>query len=239
METVDERLVRASVNTMFEIASRVENWPAHLSHYRYVRFRERRSDGGGLVEMSAARPFHIIDTSRVPLRFNWPTWWLSEMSVNESDPSIRFRHVGGVTKGMDVEWSFRRIETGVRIAVPSVRRDVEQTNRRIATERVSTHRTPEAPEAGIHSHRSNSGIRASGSRQAYCRTASAGQIVQESAPVVNFRRPKAGGLTDPLSRSGIPATLIPAHRTASTCHAAIGVARGFCKKRGSRRVTSP
>ena len=106
METVDERLVRASVNTMFEIASRVENWPAHLSHYRYVRFRERRSDGGGLVEMSAARPFHIIDTSRVPLRFNWPTWWLSEMSVNKSDPSIRFRHVGGVTKGMDVEWSF-------------------------------------------------------------------------------------------------------------------------------------
>ena len=106
METVDERLVRASVNTMFEIASRVENWPAHLSHYRYVRFRERRSDGGGLVEMSAARPFHIIDTSRVPLRFNWPTWWLAEMSVNTSDPSIRFRHVGGVTKGMDVEWSF-------------------------------------------------------------------------------------------------------------------------------------
>jgi len=106
METVDERLVRASVNTMFEIASSVENWPAHLSHYRYVRFRQRRSDGGGLVEMSAARPFQIIDASMVPLRFNWPTWWLSEMSVNKSDPSIRFRHVAGITKGMDVEWSF-------------------------------------------------------------------------------------------------------------------------------------
>ncbi|HEY3114271.1 MAG TPA: SRPBCC family protein [Gemmatimonadaceae bacterium] len=106
METVDERLVRASVNTIFEIASRVENWPAHLSHYRYVRFRERRSDGGGLVEMSAFRPFQIIDTSSAPVSFNWPTWWLSEMSVNEADPSIRFRHVEGVTKGMDVEWSF-------------------------------------------------------------------------------------------------------------------------------------
>ena len=119
METLDERLVRATVKTIFELASRVENWPAHLSHYSYVRFRERRSDGGGLVEMSAFRPFHIIDTSSAPLRFNWPTWWLSEMSVNNSEPSIRFRHVGGVTKGMDVEWSFSPgpdgIDTHVRI----------------------------------------------------------------------------------------------------------------------------
>jgi hypothetical protein len=117
METVDERLVRAPVNTMFEIASGVEHWPAHLSHYRYVRFRERRSDGGGLVEMSASRPFHIIDTSSVPLHFNWPTWWLSEMSVNNSDPSIRFRHVGGITKGMEVEWSFTRAPGGTHVRI--------------------------------------------------------------------------------------------------------------------------
>src|SRR5437762_14018402 len=94
METVDERLVRAPVNTMFEIACGVEDWPAHLSHYRYVRFRERRSDGGGLVEMSASRPFHIIDTSRALLRLNRPTRRLSEWSVTNSDSSIRFRHVG-------------------------------------------------------------------------------------------------------------------------------------------------
>ena len=57
METLDERTVRAPVATMFDIARDVEHWPAHLSHYRYVRFRERTGDGGGIVEMSANRPF--------------------------------------------------------------------------------------------------------------------------------------------------------------------------------------
>ena len=97
METIDERIVRAPVATIFDLARRVEEWPAHLAHYRYVRFRERRSDGGGLVEMSAYRPFGPV---------GWPTWWLSEMSVDERAPAVRFRHVGGITTGMDVEWSF-------------------------------------------------------------------------------------------------------------------------------------
>ena len=50
--------------------------------------------------MSACRPFGPI---------GWPTWWLSEMSVDEGAPAIRFRHVDGITKGMDVEWSFRTV----------------------------------------------------------------------------------------------------------------------------------
>ena len=29
------------------------------------------------------------------------------MSVDEGAPAIRFRHVGGITSGMDVEWTFR------------------------------------------------------------------------------------------------------------------------------------
>lgn len=98
MEVVDERLVYAPWRTIFDIARQVEAWPAYLPHYNFVRFRERASDGGGLVEMSANRPFGPL---------GWPTWWLSQMSVDEGAPAIRFRHVGGITKGMDVEWSFR------------------------------------------------------------------------------------------------------------------------------------
>jgi hypothetical protein len=33
---------------------------------------------------------------------------MSEMSVNERAPNVRFRHVAGITKGMEVEWSFAR-----------------------------------------------------------------------------------------------------------------------------------
>jgi ribosome-associated toxin RatA of RatAB toxin-antitoxin module len=117
METVDERIVRAPIQTMFELASRVEGWPSHLSHYRYVRFRDRRADGGGLVEMSAYRPF---DLPVGRLRINWPTWWLSEMEVDRRKPSIRFRHIGGITSGMDVEWTFVPVSSGTHVRIVHV-----------------------------------------------------------------------------------------------------------------------
>jgi ribosome-associated toxin RatA of RatAB toxin-antitoxin module len=106
METLDERIVRASVSTMFDLVKGVESWPALLPHYRFVRFRGRNSDGGGIVEMSANRPFGLI---------NWPTWWLSEMVVDQSRPAVRFRHIGGVTKEMDVEWSFAPTDRGTHV----------------------------------------------------------------------------------------------------------------------------
>ena len=114
METVDEQLVRSPLNTIFELAKNVEAWPEHLSHYRFVRFRERRGDGGGIVEMSANRPF-AVPLLRRPVK--WPTWWLSEMMVNSQTPSVRFRHIGGITKGMDVEWSFSTTPGGTHVRI--------------------------------------------------------------------------------------------------------------------------
>ena len=111
METVDELLVRAPVRAIFELAARVEEWPAHLAHYRYVRFRSRTGDGGGLVEMAANRPFGPVP---------WPTWWLSGMSVDRARPAIRFRHVGGITTGMDVEWSFAPEDGATRVRIVHV-----------------------------------------------------------------------------------------------------------------------
>jgi len=103
MTTVDDRVVGAPLPIIFALAADVERWPDHLDHYRYVRFHERRRDGGGLVEMSANRPFGAA---------KWPTKWTSLMSVTRpggtAPPSIRFRHVRGVTTGMDVEWTFEK-----------------------------------------------------------------------------------------------------------------------------------
>ena len=115
LRTVDERVVRAPAARIAELARDVERWPAHLAHYRFVRFRERRPDGGGVVEMSANRPFG---------RLNWPTWWLSRMAVVEAPgnaaPSIRFRHIGGITTGMDVEWSFEPVAEGAHVRIVHV-----------------------------------------------------------------------------------------------------------------------
>jgi len=115
MQTVDEQLVRAPLEVMFELASGVERWPDHLAHYRYVKFRERKADGGGIVEMAAYRPFDPGSAGVVVL--NWPTWWLSMMSVDRSRPSIRFRHIGGITKGMDVEWEFHPRPEGTQVRI--------------------------------------------------------------------------------------------------------------------------
>lgn len=117
MRTVDERVVRAPLETIFALAADVERWPEYLAHYRYVRFRERDGRGGGVVEMSANRPFGPVD---------WPTWWTSEMAVAPPEssatdaPWIRFRHIRGITSGMDVEWSFRRIEHGTHVRIVHV-----------------------------------------------------------------------------------------------------------------------
>jgi ribosome-associated toxin RatA of RatAB toxin-antitoxin module len=109
MRTVDEGFVRAPLALVFQIVRDVEQWPAHLAHYRFVRFRERASDGGGIVEMAANRPFGL---------FNWPTWWLSEMQVvgaTSAIRAVRFRHIGGITKGMDVEWRFESRNGGTQV----------------------------------------------------------------------------------------------------------------------------
>lgn len=111
MTTVDEQLVRAPLLRIFRLAADVESWPALLPHYRFVRFVERRSDGGGIVDMSANRPFGIV---------RWPTWWRSRMQVRPpgtAEPSIRFTHVGGVTTGMEVEWTFREEAGGTRVRI--------------------------------------------------------------------------------------------------------------------------
>ena len=115
MRTIDERVVRAAPERIAALARDVERWPEHLPHYRFVRFRERRRDGGGIVEMSANRPFGPL---------NWPTWWLSRMSVprhgRSTAPPIRFRHVGGITTGMDVEWSFEPAAGGTHVRIVHV-----------------------------------------------------------------------------------------------------------------------
>jgi len=109
MRTVDERVVRAPADVIAALAMDVERWPQHLRHYRYVRFRERTANGG-VVEMSAHRPFGPV---------NWPTWWLSLMEIRRagSQSSIRFRHIGGITTRMEVEWTFAPVTGGTRVAI--------------------------------------------------------------------------------------------------------------------------
>ena len=108
MRILDEQIVRAPLERIFALAADVARWPEYLPHYRFVRFRERRPDGGGIVEMSANRPFGAV---------NWPTWWCSTMQILSDDPAVRFTHIEGITRGMDVEWSFEPVAGGTHVRV--------------------------------------------------------------------------------------------------------------------------
>lgn len=105
MRTIDRATIRAPLERVFAAASQVEQWPGFLSHYRWVRFHERRG-AGGVVEMAAWRPFG-------PVR--WPTWWMSEMTVDAAAREIRYRHIRGITRGMDVVWRLRPADGGAAI----------------------------------------------------------------------------------------------------------------------------
>lgn len=92
MRTVDRIRVHAPFTRVFAAASSVARWPAILPHYRWVRLLD-----DGLVEMAAWRRFGggLI---------KYPTWWVSEMTIDRPAGEIHYHHVRGITRGMDVVW---------------------------------------------------------------------------------------------------------------------------------------
>jgi ribosome-associated toxin RatA of RatAB toxin-antitoxin module len=103
MRTVDEALTFAPPSLCFRVAADVERWPEILPHYRWVRFRERRGFAEGVVEMAAWRPFPGL---------RWPTWWVSEMTHDPRRRTVQYRHIDGITRGMEVSWEVREEAPG-------------------------------------------------------------------------------------------------------------------------------
>src|SRR2546428_10830117 len=111
MLTVDGVSIRAPVEGVFQVAADTERWPEVLPHYRWVRFLGRQPSGG-VVEMAAWRPFG-------PVRY--PTWWVSRMTIDRPAREIRYNHLRGITRGMDVVWRLAARdgsgEAGAEVAV--------------------------------------------------------------------------------------------------------------------------
>ncbi len=58
--------------------------------------------------MAAWRPFG-------PLKY--PTWWVSEMWIDQAAPAIHYRHVRGITTGMDVVWKMVSTADGTDVTI--------------------------------------------------------------------------------------------------------------------------
>ena len=109
MTILDECLMRATPSLCFRVAADVERWPEFLGHYRWVRFHERAAFGTGRVEMAAWRDFAGP--------FRYPTWWVSDMRVREDEPAVLYTHVDGITRGMEVKWSFESRPAGTLVRI--------------------------------------------------------------------------------------------------------------------------
>jgi aromatase len=102
--------VAAPPERILALCGDVAAWPRLLPHYRAVRVQHR--DGGRLVaQMVAVRPIGPLGI---------PVTWRAEQWAESSDPDdlrLRFRHVRGVTRGMDVTWHIRPTATGSRLTI--------------------------------------------------------------------------------------------------------------------------
>ncbi len=103
MRTIDERTTVAPPEACFQVAADVERWPEILPHYRWVRFRRKDGFATGIVEMAAWRHFGPL---------GYPTWWVSEMEHDRDRGLVLYRHVDGITRGMDVRWEVVPLDDG-------------------------------------------------------------------------------------------------------------------------------
>ncbi len=103
MNISNEIVIRADYSRIFDLAARVEDWGEILPHYRYVKVL-RRSGNRKWVRMSAWRDF-------IPV--TWTAIQTIDEGTAERPGRIFFRHIKGLVRGMDVEWSFQpRSERG-------------------------------------------------------------------------------------------------------------------------------
>lgn len=107
MRTVNVEWFSCRPPEAFRLASRVDRWPQLLPHYRLVRFLEGGPENG-LVEMTARRDFG---------RMGWPIWWVSRMTADPEELTVRYTHVDGVTRGMEVIWQIAPSYHGSRVTI--------------------------------------------------------------------------------------------------------------------------
>ena len=97
--------VSAPPRTVFELARDVTRWPELLPHYRQVTVHSRNGDRI-VASMAAVRP---VWKAGIPVRWRTEQW---SDDADADDLRLRFVHVAGATRGMDVTWHIRPTEAG-------------------------------------------------------------------------------------------------------------------------------
>jgi ribosome-associated toxin RatA of RatAB toxin-antitoxin module len=102
--------VAAPAELVFDLARDPLRWPALLPHYRRAR------------AVSRSGPFVVSDFVAVRqvipvLGLGIPVAWRSRTWSEPDTRRLRFRHLGGATRGMDVTWHIEPIPGGCRVTI--------------------------------------------------------------------------------------------------------------------------
>lgn len=106
--------VAAPPELVFALARDVERWERLLPHYARSRAVGPGADGTLTADFIARRPFVPLLGLGLPVTWRARTW---------SEPRtrcLRFVHVAGATKGMDVIWRIEPSGDGTRVTIEHV-----------------------------------------------------------------------------------------------------------------------
>jgi aromatase len=103
--------IAAPGSLVFDLARGVDRWVQVLPHYARSHVVEERSDGARIVEFVARRPLIGL------LGLGLPVAWRSRTWSEPASLRLRFVHVGGATRGMDVTWRIEPTADGCRVSI--------------------------------------------------------------------------------------------------------------------------
>jgi ribosome-associated toxin RatA of RatAB toxin-antitoxin module len=98
--------IAASPELVYRLARDVTRWAQLLPHYARSVTVRTDADGVLVCDFIARRPFVPV------LGLGIPVTWRSRTSHDPTTRRLRFVHVAGATKGMDVTWRIESVAAG-------------------------------------------------------------------------------------------------------------------------------
>jgi ribosome-associated toxin RatA of RatAB toxin-antitoxin module len=105
--------IAAPADLVFALAGDVVRWERLLPHYAASRPVDHRPDGSVVVDFVARRPFPLVAV----LGLGIPVTWRARTWNEPAARRLRFVHVAGATKGMDVTWRIDPTDDGCHVAI--------------------------------------------------------------------------------------------------------------------------
>jgi ribosome-associated toxin RatA of RatAB toxin-antitoxin module len=103
MHTANEIDIAGPVERVFQLAADIQDWPKILPHYRYMRVREQ-SERHKVADFGASRD-------------GFPVRWRARQELFPEENRITFHHIGGITRGMWVEWRLEARDGSVHVVI--------------------------------------------------------------------------------------------------------------------------